>query len=280
MPYRLKKIDEDSYILVVGCGGTGGFVAEGLCRLLIGTKYKLGLVDHDRVEGHNLGRQNFHRGDLGRFKAQVLSERLATIYRRKIDYTVNPIEQLALNDRGNLTIGCVDNPQARERLRWAGSSMMGGRFSYCKYNNQSWYIDAGNGEHSGQVLIGNALLKECMYGFKNEVCDKLPLPQIQQPALLAPAPKEQRPRRDCAERVAADEQSPVINQAMAALVLQFVHLLLKGELTWMGAYMDLQAGTMSTVPADPETVSRMTGLSVRQLVYHPRPQKQRVQVRV
>jgi tRNA A37 threonylcarbamoyladenosine dehydratase len=36
-------------ITVVGCGGTGGFVAEGLCQMLA-PDIKLMLVDFDRVE--------------------------------------------------------------------------------------------------------------------------------------------------------------------------------------------------------------------------------------
>jgi len=282
MIYRIRKFRETGTIMVVGCGGTGGFVAEGLCRLLIGTHYRITLVDHDRVEEHNLGRQNFFRQDLGKFKAEVLARRLAANYGRTIDYLTSPIEQLRKYDRGHLTIGCVDNPGAREILQYTGQhSMMGPVDSYCFFDG--WYIDAGNGEHSGQVLIGNALLRELKQAFfpgdEKGCCEKLPLPQIQQPALLAPETKPVRPR-DCAQRVAADEQSPVSNQAMAALVLQFVHLLMKGELTWMGVYIDLETMTTSPVPIDPETVSRMTGIGLRSLVYHPRLYKERVQIRV
>lgn len=267
MTYRLSRIQENGSLLVVGCGGTGGFVAEGLCRLLAGTGYHLYLVDHDRVEERNLRRQNFYLADLGRFKAEALAERLASNYGMTVDYLVSPIEQLYLDDRGHLTIGCVDNPSARDILQYAGTYGMGQKFSYCKMNG--WYIDAGNGEHSGQVLIGNALLSELQKSFYPErgLCERLPLPTIQQPALLAPAPAL---RRDCARAVEADEQSPVINQAMASLVLAFVHRLLAGTLTWMGAYIDLEAGSMSAVDATPENVSRITGHTVRQLEYRPR----------
>jgi PRTRC genetic system ThiF family protein len=271
MTYRLKEIREDGSILLVGCGGTGGFVAEGLCRLINGTSYHLYLVDPDRVEERNLGRQNFVKADLGRFKAQVLAERLAGQFGRQIDYIVSPIEQLQLGDRGNLTIGCVDNPAAREKLQFAGRYTIGPSYSYCKI--VGWYIDAGNGEHSGQVLIGNGLLKpnELNKSFYPDtgICDRLPLPTIQQPALLAPESRPRR-RRDCAESVAREEQSPVINRMMADLVLTFVHKLLTGKLTWMAAYIDLDGGTMSTVDAEPAAVSKITGLTVRQLEYRPR----------
>lgn len=266
--------------MVVGCGGTGGYVAEGLCQLLIGKKNRIYLVDHDRVEEHNLGRQNFVRADLGRFKAQVLAERLSMNYDREVHYAIQPIEDIPSEDRANLTIGCVDNPKARDRLQFAGRHMMGGYYSY--QNFSGWYIDAGNSEHSGQVLIGNALLRELNQSFypngdgTGGRCNKLPLPQLQQPALLAPQIKPVR--RDCAEAVRDNEQSPVINKAMAALVLQFVYKLMNGELDWMGAYLDLDTGTLSTIPADPATVARMLGLKETSLVYHPRKQRVRVSV--
>ena len=71
---------------------------------------------------------------------------------------------------------------------------------------------------------------------------------------------------DCAEAVAANDQSPVINQAMATLVLQFMYLILNGQLTWMGAYIDLEAGTLVPVPAEPVTVARMFGVKVDTLI--------------
>ena len=56
MPYYLDNrfLLDNPWITVVGCGGTGGFVAEGLCRLFTGTEATIVLVDHDRVEPHNL----------------------------------------------------------------------------------------------------------------------------------------------------------------------------------------------------------------------------------
>jgi len=275
MSYKLSGIRQNADIMVVGCGGTGGFVAEGLCRLIRGTRYWLRLVDHDRVEERNLGRQNFYRADLGRFKAEALARRLASAYGVKIDYAVCPVEQLSLNDRGYLTIGCVDNPMARESLQWAGYQVMGGKISYHKsgagYEGNSWYIDAGNGEHSGQVLIGNAFPKELQKSFLPGVgiCHRLPLPTVQQPGLLAPVPASAR-RDDCARSVADNEQSPVINQMMAGVVLTFVHRLLAGELGWMAAYIDLERGSLSAVDASPENVAIITGHTVKQLEYRPR----------
>ena len=264
--YHLRTISDTGTLMVVGCGGTGGFVAEGLCRLLIGKNRRLILVDHDRVEDGNIGRQNFYKEDIGNFKSRVLAERLSRQFNREIEYTTERIENLPVGWRGMVTIGCVDNPEARKRLEFADETNQMGHYFYSYQHFGGWYIDAGNGEHHGQVLIGNALLKEMKEVFLpgSGICNKLPLPTIQQPALLVPEAKPLR-RNNCAARVARQEQSPVINRMMADLVLVFVHKLLEGKLTWMGAYLNLETGALSTVEATPEAVGRITGQSVKNL---------------
>jgi tRNA A37 threonylcarbamoyladenosine dehydratase len=56
---RLARYEREATLVLVGCGGTGGFLAEALCRLLIGKAARLDLVDPDRVEPHNVARQCF-----------------------------------------------------------------------------------------------------------------------------------------------------------------------------------------------------------------------------
>ena len=240
-------------------------MAEGLCRLLINSNLDLLLIDYDRVEPHNPRRQNFFEDDVGKFKSQVLAERLARQHGRKIGYSVYPYERGLLNELGwlgvrvvrGLIIGCVDTTHARKVIH---DSIDWG----------DWWLDAGNGYQSGQVLIGNTKELGALEGGFNEgthEVERLPLPTLQLPSLLAPPTMPVTAPRGCAEAVAAEEQSPVINQAMAMLVLQFVHRLLKGTLTWMGAYIDLEAGTLQTVPAEPETVAIMCGVKVDTLMF-------------
>jgi len=92
--------NEPPKLVIVGCGGTGSLVAEGLCRLLINSNLTLMLADFDRVEPHNLLRQNFFAGEVGKFKSQVLAERLSQQYGRKIGYTVMPYERDRLRGYG------------------------------------------------------------------------------------------------------------------------------------------------------------------------------------
>src|SRR3989304_153782 len=140
-------------IIVVGCGGTGSFVAEGLCRLPLGSHTPPPPIAPDRVEPHNLVRQNFYEGDLGKFKSQALAERLSRQFHRRIAYSVYPYmpDLIGENWGGGLRspaiqgiiIGCVDNAEARRQI---GQTL---RFG-------NWWLDAGNGFSSGQVLLGAA----------------------------------------------------------------------------------------------------------------------------
>src|SRR5215207_6785054 len=79
-------------IVLVGCGGTGGFVAESWCRLLLGQQASLYLVDPDRVEAVNVARQAFDLGDVGRFKAQVRADRLSARFHREVCYSTLPFD--------------------------------------------------------------------------------------------------------------------------------------------------------------------------------------------
>ncbi len=252
----------NSRILVIGCGGTGGYVAEGLCRLLTGNDVPLVLIDHDRVEPHNLLKQHFYEADVGKFKSQALAERLARQFGRRIGYSVYPFDaELVAEEHGagmysrmaqGIIIGCVDNAEARRSIA-------------CDFQFGNWWIDAGNDHSSGQVLIGNArnlAELEGSFDVDSQQVGSLPLPSMQQPALLIPPTVPATAPSDCAEAMADDEQSPVINHAMAMLVLQFMYRLLTNKLSWMGAYIDLEAGALQTVPAEPETVARMFGVKV------------------
>lgn len=231
-------------VTIAGCGGTGGFVAEGLCRLLP-DKADIILVDHDRVEEGNLGRQNFAGKELGMFKSEALALRLSTKYNRAIGYSVLPIAMVDVRLPG-LIIGCLDNGPARRAI--AELKGVVGSSWQCT----SWWIDAGNGENYGQVLIGNSLN---VAAFNSDTCFALPLPTIQSPELLAQAPQ----RRSCAQM---DEQGPTINQAIASLVIEVTRKLITGTCHWMQLYLDLEAGTLYPVMATPETAKRITKVTM------------------
>jgi hypothetical protein len=228
------------------------------------------IVDYDRVEEHNLYRQNFYAEDLGKFKSQVLAERYSRRYKRPIGYSVQPFEHdMREKDDGSfstpliqncLIIGCVDGYEGRRSIAEVDA----------RYPD-IWWIDAGNGDNSGQVLIGNTYdLNNLKRGFlpDDNIVTKLPAPSLQMPALLMPNVSA-LPVRDCAEAIEHDEQSPVINQAMAMLVVETIRKLAMNELTYMAAYIDLDTGNMSYIQAEPANVARITGMKQDKLLFFP-----------
>lgn len=250
--------EREATIVLVGCGGTGAFVADVVCRLLLGREARLYLVDMDRAEERNARRQAFTRTDIGRFKAEVVAERLARRFGREVGYAVQPycrdLHASVFDDhrsRLNLLLGCVDNGAARRAIADTLRADYGRR--------GIWWLDAGNERNSGQVLLGNALDAEALRGaFRDGVCRALPAPSFQRPDLLsAPAP---RPVADCAQAVADGEQGGTINLLMAALVAGYVERLLAGTCRWMATYVDADAGALRCVPAEPRAVAQVAGL--------------------
>jgi hypothetical protein len=225
------------HVTLIGCGGTGGYAAEGLCRVLP-PEADLILIDHDRVEERNLIRQNFFSCDLGKFKSEVLAERLSARYDRRVGFSLMMISDLDIKLPG-IVVGCVDNGLARGDIAEKCKSGLTPGYGY-----ESWWVDSGNGENYGQVLIGNH--REAAYFADTGWCYVLPLPTIQRPELLYQLPAQP----GCAQI----EQGPTINQAMAFLVVEVVRRIIEGSCEWMQLYLDLEAGALRPVYAIPDSL--------------------------
>ena len=260
MPYYLDNqfLLDNPWITVVGTGGTGGFVAEGLCRLFQGRDATIVLVDHDRVEPHNLLRQNFYPGDVGEFKSKALADRLVQAYNRPVGYSVYPFREECrpqgsrypgLSSHDGLIIGCADNAAARRAM----AECLPG--DPCR-----WLIDAGNDTNWGQILVGNVaepvVLEEPP--FTGDTCHLAPAPTLQRPDLLT-AVSTRPPDVDCAAALDLTDQDPTINQMMASLVLQVVRRMVAGTCPFLALYLDMDLGTVAPSYVTPEAVARLVG---------------------
>ncbi|MFV0424079.1 MAG: HesA/MoeB/ThiF family protein [Bacilli bacterium] len=119
--YSTISLDQQKYlkqirILVVGLGGLGGIVSEGLIRLGI---YNLGICDFDVVEESNLNRQLLsNENNLGNSKILECQKRLLSI-NKDIDVTcydkLTKDNKKLLNDFSSydLVIDCLDNYDTR-----------------------------------------------------------------------------------------------------------------------------------------------------------------------
>ncbi|MCA1553931.1 MAG: ThiF family adenylyltransferase [Chloroflexi bacterium] len=229
-------------LLLVGCGGTGSWLAPDLVRLARAfardeRPIELTFVDPDVVEARNVLRQNFCAAELGRAKAQTLALRYGAAWgvemRAVMDY-FDPTSAPPDWDTLVLLIGCVDNAPARR--------MMAERLKHNGEVPQLWWLDLGNDRDSGQVLLGSAWQYE-QFGeaFKGQTfCQCLPAPSLQEPALL-----EAQPERAVDASCAAQEaQSLTINKRLAAEAADYVCRWLGGApLLKFATYLYLASGT-------------------------------------
>ena len=257
LPYQAEPHRRLS-ITLIGCGGTGSFLAEQICRLTLGLNLQLTLVDPDTVEQHNLLRQNFVPEELGKNKAEALALRLSRHYGRAITIIPHPFQEVPHQEtHAQIMISCVDNPAARQAIANRNWSQ-----------NRCTWLDLGNDNHYGQLLVGNTndtpdlkdqekTLRYLERHLEKQPVDQptpirfLPLPALQQPQLVSASYHQARPAiadHDCATAIMLQEQSPVINQVMATMAANTIYQLLLGRCTIMAEYIDLETHRLNPIP--------------------------------
>lgn len=248
-------------ICLVGCGGTGSYIAHALAQLKAsqppggGAVGRVILVDPDEVEERNIGRQNFAPADIGHPKAQGLAFRYNLAFGLDFEWVIEPFRPGLLPKEASslarlLVVGAVDSGQARRAI--AGALR--------ERQDEVVWLDAGNGLDRGQVVIGNAYrrakLSQSVDAAIN-IARYLPYPSLALPELLQADP---RPEPSCAEAVQADLQGLFVNRFMADIVGEYLHRLLRGELTVSQTWIHLQSMEMVSVPINQHNIDRYSTL--------------------
>lgn len=106
----------NSRVLVIGCGGLGSFVVDGLAR--VGVHY-IGICENDLIEESNLNRQIFTtEKNLGKHKLKEVSKKIKEI-NSLVDlkeYSIfYPNKEIVLEDY-DLVIDCTDNYETKKIL--------------------------------------------------------------------------------------------------------------------------------------------------------------------
>ncbi len=144
---KAQKILFNSHVVIIGCGGLGGYIAEILTRLGIG---KLTIFDFDIFEEHNLNRQNFSTiENLGKEKVIIVKENLEKInpaieiiaFTKKFDVQTD----FDLINNVDIIVDAVDNPETKLKLA-----------DVCKKKNINFVHGAVAGM-SGQFITNNTL---------------------------------------------------------------------------------------------------------------------------
>ncbi len=243
------------HLIQVGAGGTGSWLFPHVVRVarLLIEKFHISaevlLIDGDQVEAKNVFRQNFCDAEIGRNKAQTLALRYGaawgvevTAVPRFLDETFLPPNLEGWIGELEVWIGCVDNHLARRSI----ASLVRPVDSHG--GARSWWLDCGNGESTGQVLLGCQPVSTDPFvlpGF----CAALPLPTVQHPELLEieiPVQNVQdKQQRPCADLAMMDEQGLSINPVIASLAANFLsRMLLTRDLMTFATYVDLSASVV------------------------------------
>ena len=229
-------------IVMLGAGGTGGYAAPHIYRLIhtLNRPVHFLVADGDIVEEKNLVRQNFIHADLGRNKAAVMAERYASAFGMEIAYLPEFIENedalaaLTAPDYSRkelaILIGAVDNNRSRQMCHEA--------FMRAK---ELVYIDSGNGQYTGQVVCGIRRNGRTYYK---------PVGTLY-PDVLADTDKFPT-ELSCAEAAISAPQSVVANVMAATAILSYLYdILVLGDITVRNVTFSTK-----TIHMKPETAKR------------------------
>lgn len=146
---------------LIGAGGTGSQVLTALARMnhalteLNHAGLSIRLWDDDVVTEANLGRQLFAESELGLHKSVALINRtnrfFGTDWKAKTQkFELDSLNKMPDNASANLYISCVDNVKARFEIAEIVNRL--NKSGY--YSNRPYYwIDFGNSQYTGQVLL-------------------------------------------------------------------------------------------------------------------------------
>lgn len=211
-------------LYLVGTGGTGSAMADALARIVYHARQKgkdvgLTLIDPDTVEEKNIGRQRFCQAEVGWPKSSALALRLNAAFGLDIRAITKPfaldmvIQGFSSHTTKKLVIGCVDNYRAREELAKVVE----------RGNGYIWWLDVGNAYHNGNVYIGNHhYANQLRVDEALRLCNGLPSPAVQDPALLLPDPPVVS-SLSCADLTFREEQSLMINTMIAAIAANYCY---------------------------------------------------------
>lgn len=238
---------------LIGAGGTGSQVLTGLARLDV-TLRALGhpglfvtLYDPDIVTEANIGRQLFGYSDMGLNKAQCLITRINNFFGN--DWKAVPdifpamLKNACRDNMANITITCTDNIKSRLDL-W--NILKAVQIpDYCDYATPLYWMDFGNTQTSGQVVLGTVpkKIKQPASQLYETVGSLKVITRLVKYARV----KEEDSGPSCSLAEALDKQDLFINSTLAQLGCNILWKMFRnGMIEHHGVFLNL--GTMKVNP--------------------------------
>ena len=230
---------------LIGAGGTGSQMLQSLTRIDYAL-FKLGhpglhvrVFDDDIVTDANIGRQLFSPSDIGRNKAEVLVTRANDFLGN--DWEAVPrLYAYGEGSSANITITCVDNVRSRIEI--------GNLLRCCKDNGYDqerpyYWMDFGNAEHTGQVIIGTiGKVEQPKCGC--ETVAKLPC--VDEVFNLKKV-KDEDSGPSCSLAEALTKQDLFVNSMLCQVGSAILWKVFKGMTTTRGAYVNVDTMQVSPI---------------------------------
>lgn len=152
----LGLMDRSINIWLIGVGGNGSEMLDILARMHMAIQavghiygFNVKVWDGDSVSQSNIVRQRFWPADIGHNKALLSVERFNAFLGLDWHATPNHFKPSYLGDysRPDILITCVDSAELRVKIAKQRLN------SNC--SEELLWLDMGNGEYSGQVVLGH-----------------------------------------------------------------------------------------------------------------------------
>lgn len=225
-------------IELIGCGGTGSSMLDELFRmhsLLIRLDHpglSVRAWDGDEVTEANIGRQRFWPSDVGFNKAELLISRYSSFGGVDWRYQGRDVEQLDLvSMRTDVVITCVDRPEVRVMVGDVG----------CAHGKSGLWIDTGNDDQSGQVVMGDWMGRSAKKANLANVLDLYPSLRTQ----------KTDERASCSVEESISRQDFGINQRVAAEASALLWRLVRyGQINRHGSFVYQEQGEVIPLEID------------------------------
>ncbi len=287
-PIRVFENSANTTVVLVGAGGSGGYVLQQVCRLLYGLREEreerrepqaavqhpgedgpprrrqeaaprlvppVLLIEGDTVSEKNLRRQYFLPQDVGRNKAQVLAERYGAAYGLEVaayPHYLTPDTDLAtVVPEGSVVVGAVDNARTRAILDEKLSAY-----------RDVVYLDAGNAAvppapedreptRAERVEARDAGWEgQVLCGVRKDGETILPFPAEQMPDLIQDDGELLPSEVPCGQAVVSNPQRHLTNITAATVLLSFLApLLAEGALVNRMSLFCARTGYVRSHPA-------------------------------
>jgi PRTRC genetic system ThiF family protein len=218
-------------VIMIGCGGNGTAMLNQLARInasllaLDHVGIHVTVYDDDTVSPYNIGRQQFSPQDIGNNKATTLVTRLNRFYGWEWD----GIPTKWNGSTANIMLTCVDNVSTRVDVSKLKTSS-----DYMDFGSLCYWIDMGNSQNTGQVILGSFKSVKQPKGKDN--ISKLPNVLEKFPDM---AEMEDKEEPSCSMQEALAKQDLMINPMVANVAASIIWKLFQNvSIDHVGAYIN------------------------------------------